>query len=153
MSVSHRDADGVFSCSSVFCAWVLVFQCVLSFLLASVSSPFWAVSRNCSSMEWFTWCAFLDLSEILDKNQIGSQWKRKEEGHGSRQVCCLYNYTALLCTAACKCKRVAMQGLTSSKYNFNPLQQNQQPERFIMAIQGLLIVIFSDCGVVQELHG
>lgn len=50
-------------------------------------------------------------------------------------------------------KELQCKTLLAVNHNFKPLQQNQQPKRFIIAIKGLLIVIFSGCVVVQELHG
>lgn len=90
------------------CAVFSVSWCLKSFLLGSVQA------LQLHRIVYSKWV--LDLSAIIHENQMGSQWKRKGTEADKYAVCyLLHNSTALLLVSTPKCKRVAMQDLTSSK--------------------------------------
>lgn len=100
MFVGHGGAN----CSLAFCAWVILLQDVSSSLIVSVSNLFFRVVLQflVQQLHLLTYSeCFLDLSEILDENQVGSQGRRKGTKAGKCAVAlpCIYLHSPLLLTA------------------------------------------------------
>lgn len=100
MFVGHGGANG----SLVFCAWVILLQDVSSSQIVSVSNLFFRVVlqflvQQLHLLTYSEW--FLDLSEILGENQMGSQGRRKGTKTGKCAVAlpCIYLHSPLLLTA------------------------------------------------------